>query len=229
MRYSEAGIRLTTPAVIALACVVAVITGLITTWMVPSASTEGASDALRISEIMSSNGSALVLSDGSLPDWVEVENTSNVSVDMTGYALVTEAKPSNAFAFPGGMLAPGARVLVYCDDSGKSLVDGEYHAPFKLSSGGETLALLNKRGSAVDVVDVPSLARDQVYCRNASGEWEISDFATPGETNRAEREDVEGDNVRQVKVTKGAVEISEVMSRNVTFYADENGENPDYI
>ena len=226
--YSGAGVRLTTPAVIALACVV-VLTGLITTWMAPSASMESASDALRISEIMTSNGSALVQADGSLPDWIEVENTSNVAVDLTGYALVTEAKPSNAFAFPGGMLAPGARVVVYCDDSGKSLVGGEYHAPFKLSSGGENLALLNKRGQAVDVVAVPSLARDQVYCRDGSGEWQISDFATPGEPNRAEREDLEGENVRQVKVVKGAVEISEVMTRNVTFFPDENGENPDYI
>ena len=221
--------KLTIPAMIALGCALILLTGLITAGFSPAASTEATSDALRISEIMTSNGASLVKSDGSLPDWIEVENTSGASVDLTGYALVTQQKPSNAFAFPSGVLTPGARVLVYCDGSGKSLVNGEYHAPFKLSSAGETVALLNKRGLCVDTVETPALARDQVYCRNDMGEWEISDFPTPGEANRAERESVDGENVRQIKVAAGAVEISEVMTRNVTFFADENGEYHDYI
>ena len=223
------GVRITMPALVALGCVALLVAGLLNTWIAPAASTEGATSPLRISEVMTSNGSALVLNDGSLPDWIEIENTSDATVDLTGYALLTESKPSNAFAFPGGQLAPGARVVVYCDDSGKSIVDGLYHAPFRLSSGGENIALLNKRGLAVDTVSVPSLARDQVYCRNASGEWEVSDYPTPGEANRVEHVNADGENVRQLKVVAGAVEITEVMSRNVTFFPDETGEHPDYV
>ena len=227
--YGGGGTRITTPAMIALACVAALVVGLISNWIVPAGSTEGAQSPIRLCEVMASNGSTLALSDGSLPDWIEIENTSGASVDLTGYALVTEAKPSNAFAFPGGLLAPGARLVVYCDDSGKSLVNGEYHAPFKLSASGETIALLDKRGAGIDAVTTPALSRDQVYCRNEAGEWIVSDFPTPGEANHIGRESDEGEDARQVKVGSGAVVISEAMSRNVTFHADETGAHPDYI
>jgi len=223
----QGGIRLTTPAVFALGCAVTVAMGAMSAFA-PTGSTEG-TDALRISEVMAANASTVILSDGGMPDWIEVENTSSETVDLTGYALLTESKPSNAFAFPGGKLGPGERVVVYCDGSGKSIVDGEYHAPFKLSASGEVIALLNNRGDGVDLVETPALAKDQVYCRDAAGEWQLSDAATPGAVNTVERLDAEGEEGGAVKVVPGAVEISEAMTRNVTFFPDENGEHPDYI
>ena len=223
----KGGVTLTAPAMIALGVVLAVILGVMSIGA-PTASTEG-TDALRISEVMAANASTIILSDGGMPDWIELENVSAAPVDLTGYALLTESNPSNAFAFPGGTLAPGGRVVVYCDDNGQSIVNGEYHAPFRLSASGENIALLNKRGLGVDWVQTPSLAKDQVYCRDASGEWQISDVPTLGQANRVERllDDGEGDS--RIKVVPGAVVISEVMTRNVTFYVDEKGEHPDYI
>ena len=156
-------------AVVALACTVALITALLATFTGGSADVS-ARIQLRLSEIMTSNGSTIVLSDGVLPDWIEIENASDETVDLTGWALVSQAKPSNAFAFPGGKLKPGERVMVYCDNRDKSIVDGNYHAPFRLSASGATVALLDKRGNTADVVTTPALARDQVYCRDAGGE-----------------------------------------------------------
>ncbi|MBR1559521.1 MAG: lamin tail domain-containing protein [Clostridia bacterium] len=223
------GIRLTAPAVMAVGVALALLLGGMSVWMAPKASTESA-DPLRISEVMAANASTIILSDGTMPDWIEVENTSGKPVDLTGYALLTGSKPSNAFAFPSGTLAPGGRIVVYCDGSGKSIVNGEYHAPFRLSASGETIALLNKRGLGVDLVETPALAKDQVYCRDDAGEWTMSDTATPGEANRVESYTADGDGEGSpIKVVKGAVEISEVMTRNVTFFADEKGEHPDYI
>ena len=219
-------LRLTAPAAIALGCVLALFLGIL--GPVRTASTEAA-EGLRISEIMAANASTLILEDGGLPDWIELENTGDGAVDLTGYALLTESKPSNAFAFPSGRLGPGEKVVVYCDGSGKSIVNGEYHAPFKLSAAGETIALLNKHGEGVDLVTTPALAKDQVYCRDAAGEWQISDLPTPGEDNQVERVAMDSEEVRPVKVVPGAVEITEVMTRNVTFFPDEKGEHPDYI
>ena len=224
----QSGVSLTAPAVIGLGVAVAVVLGAFNIGAAPVASTEGA-ETLRISEVMAANASTLILSDGGMPDWIELENVSGATLDLTGYALLTESKPSNAFAFPGGRLAPGEKVVVYCDDNGHSVVNGEYHAPFRLSASGENIALLNKRGQGVDMVQTPSLAKDQVYCRDDSGQWQISDVATPGEANRVERATIDGEGGSQIKVVPGAVEISEVMTRNVTFFTDENGEHPDYI
>ena len=214
------------PAVIALVCVLALIAGLSTAF---TGSAADDAEPLRMSEIMTSNGSTVILSDGALPDWIEIENCSDRTVDLTGWALVSQAKPSNAFAFPGGTLGAGERVVVCCDNQGKSIIDGAYHAPFRLSASGATVALLDKRGKTADVVTTPALARDQVYCRDAQGAWQISGLPTPGEANRVETPSIDGEGEDAVKVVPGAVEISEVMSRNVTFFPDENGAHPDYI
>ena len=72
-----------------------------------------AETALRMSEVMSANtATALPGADG-WPDWIEIENVSDAPAALTGCALVRESEPSRAFAFPGGTLAAGERVVVY--------------------------------------------------------------------------------------------------------------------
>lgn len=97
-----------------------------------------AETALRMSEVMSANtATALPGADG-WPDWIEIENVSDAPAALTGCALVRESEPSRAFAFPGGTLAAGGRVVVLADGS-DGASDGAYHAPFRLSSAGETI------------------------------------------------------------------------------------------
>ena len=146
---------------------------------------------LRVSEVMTSNASTLVGDDMGIVDWIELENASSMPIDLTGYALMRQTKPAQAFAFPSGTLQPGEFVLVYADGSGKALQADGYHAPFRLPASGE-LALIDKAGNGVDLVELPALARDQVYCRDAAGEWAVSDYPTPGQANRAERLDAAG-------------------------------------
>ncbi len=220
------------PAVIALIGVAA----LALTWLAQSAPffalKQGASAAgsgLRISEVMSANASTLVGNDLGIEDWIEIQNTSDQPIDLTGYAIVRQTKPAQAFAFPGGVLQPGEYLLVHADGSGKALQADGYHAPFRLPASGETIALLSKGGEGVDLVEVPSLARNQVYCRDASGEWTVSDYPTPVAANRAERWDGTDENARTIPVQPGALEISEVMADNATFFMDENGAFPDYV
>ena len=217
----------TLPGLIALIGVAA----LAVTWLAQSSPllTGGkgpSKSGLRISEVMTSNASTLV-GDAGIVDWIEVENTSDTAVDLTGYALMRQTKPADAFAFPSGTLEPGEFVLVYTDDSGKPLQADGYHAPFRLPASGEELALIDKAGNGVDMVQLPALARDQVYCRDVAGEWSVSDFPTPGEVNRAGR--LDSANEREIKVQAGDLEITEVMTNNATFFADENGQYQDYI
>ena len=218
------------PGVIVLIGVAAmVLTWLIQSIVPGSGSAGAADDGLRISEIMSANASTLVGNDVGIEDWVELQNTSGHAIDLTGYSLVRETKPAQAFAFPGGVLQPGEYVIVHMDNTGKAVQADGYHAPFRLPASGETLALLNKSGEGVDLVTIPSLARDQVYCRDASGKWVVSDYPTPATANRAERWDGTDENARPISVQPGALEISEVMADNATFFEDETGACPDYV
>ena len=218
------------PGIIALIGVAA----LLVTWLVQNsalgrnpARASGAESGLRISEIMASNASTLVGDDMGIVDWIELENTGDAPIELTGFSLMRETKPAQAFAFPSGTLQPGEFVLVYADDSGKALQADGYHAPFRLPASGETLALLDKGGNGVDLVEIPALARDQVYCRDNSGNWQVSDYPTPGEVNRAER--LDGTVEKEIVVQEGPLEISEVMADNATFFMDETGAYPDYV
>ena len=197
---------------------------LLLTWLLQSvplfnrkASADDASPTLRISEIMTANASTKAGNAGGIVDWIEIQNVSARPIDLTGYALVRQTKPAQAFAFPSGVLQPGSFVLVYADGSGKALQADGYHAPFRLPASGETLALVDKSGNGVDLVEIPALSRDQVYCRDNSGQWQISDWPTPGATNHVER------------YSAGALEITEVMADNCTFFMDETGACPDYV
>ncbi|MBQ3424004.1 MAG: lamin tail domain-containing protein, partial [Clostridia bacterium] len=220
------------PGLIALIGAVA----LLVTWLLQSSALTGrigsasAGDSgLRINEVMSANASTQVGNEAGIEDWIELKNTSSRAIDLTGYALVRETRPAQAFAFPGGVLQPGECVLVHADNSGKALQSDGYHAPFRLPASGEHLALIDKSGEGVDLVELPALARDQVYCRDASGNWAVSDYPTPGSDNRVERWDGTDENARPIAVVPGRLEISEVMADNATFFMDETGAFPDYV
>ena len=220
------------PGAIALIGVVALLAG----WLLQSSPLSGApaqaaagEGGLRFSEVMSSNASTLVGDDGGIVDWIELQNASDHAIDLTGYAVARETKPAKAFAFPSGVLQPGEFVMIYADGSGKALQADGYHAPFALPASGENLVLLDKKGDGVDLVQIPALSRDQTYCRDASGAWQVSDYPTPGAANRAERWDGSDENARRIDVQTGALELTEVMADNCTFFADETGACPDYV
>ena len=205
--------------------------------ILPEQSTGGAASAgpvaeataespIRFSEIMTSNASALVRSDGTLPDWIELENTSSKDVTLSGYAIMAGNDPGQMYCFSTAVLPAGGRIVVYAD-GGDGPADGDVHLPFRLAASGETLTLMNAAGQAADIVQTPSLEKDQVYCRDESGLWQTSFSATPGEANRIAAAALPS-SVDLTAVDSGVI-ISEVMTRNATYAPDENGEFFDYV
>ena len=181
---------------------------------------------LRISEVMSSNTGTLFLPDSSAPDWIEIQNVSERSVNLAGYGLVTETAPTDIFTFSTKALEPGGYLLVYADGN---ISAGDDHAPFRLSSSSAKLALLDKSGSSVDLVELPALENDQCYALNAEGSWQLTDTPTPGAENSFHRYEESDTGETVLHIQEGALEISEIMADNATWFADENGEYHDYI
>ena len=215
-------------AVVALACALA----LAATWLLQPgliSSAEQREPALRISEVMAA-ASVTRVGDGGAADWIEVENISGHAVDLTGYALMRATRPAQAFVFPGGRLEAGGFAVIIADGDAQAQKADGWHAPFRLPASGDGLTLLDRAGNAADSVAVPALAKDQVYCLDADGAWQISDFPTPGEANLTGRVDASRpETAGEVVVEPGAVEITEVVTKNATFFPDEDGNYPDYI
>lgn len=181
---------------------------------------------LRISEVMSSNTGALFLQDGSMPDWIEIQNVSDQSINLAGYGLVTETAPTSIFTFSTKTLDPGAYLLVYADGNISAL---DEHAPFRLSSASAKLALLDKNGTSIDLVHLPVLENNQSYALDAEGNWQLTDTSTPGAENDFHRYEESDTGETVLNVQEGDLEISEIVPGNVTWFADENGEYHDYI
>ena len=179
---------------------------------------------LRINEVMSGNRRTLSTGEGSTPDWIEVANVSGSPLNLRGYALSQAADAVNVFTFPEMQLEPGECALVLADSRLRTDATDSLHAPFSLSSAGDTLMLFNPAGVAVDTVNLPALDADQSYARIDVNQWQLCTTPTPGQPNT-----VEGYRALTEPDGDSPVVITELMSTNRYTLADENGEYYDYI
>ena len=124
-----------------------------TTWgelptKTPGASNDGSAPVtgeLVINEFMASNDSWDVPGDnGDFPDFIEVYNTGNADIDMSGWFVSDDMATPNKWTVPSGTVVPANGFVVFlCDGT-----DTGMHTNFKLSSGGEAV-LISKDGVAV--------------------------------------------------------------------------------
>lgn len=213
-----------------MALLAALILALAAVWQfcladVLSAREDTASSPLRFSEVMSTNASAVSDDYGAFSDYFELENTSTRTIDLTGCMVMRGTQSLEVFTFGAQSLAPGEHVLVFA--SGKSQNKPGYvlHAPFKLTTAGDTLTLLDKTGRVLDTLDIPALERNEAYAY-ADGAWSVTSEYTPGLANTS-------DNHRVIVSAGGTLDaglvISEVMVKNRATIADGFGNYSDYI
>ena len=102
-----------------------------------------------ISEFMAVNDNGLTDEDGATSDWIELFNPTGNPIDLAGYRLSDNASNSNKWVFPAVTLAPSDFLLVFASEKNRVDPNSELHTNFKLSGGGEYLALLAPAGSIV--------------------------------------------------------------------------------
>ncbi len=179
---------------------------------------------VRINELMTSNRHCYLEADGSSPDWIELANVSDEEVDLKGYSLAKSASDANVFTFPSLKLAPGECVLVLADSRLREDAGQTLHAPFRLSSLGDTLMLFNEVGTAIDTVNIPELASDISYARMDTEIWQPNDRPTPGQLNTEE-----GYQAMSAVAADSDVIITELMANNQYTLADAEGVYYDYV
>ena len=179
---------------------------------------------VRLNEIVTSNRSTLVLDGDVSPDWIEVANISGSAVNLKGYTLSKSADDTRTFTFPELTLEAGECILVYADSRLRETAGEELHAPYRLSSAGDTLMLFNAGGTAIDTVNIPALGGDQAYVRRDTSMWEVASPATPGVENTEA-----GYQSLRTPMENSPVVLSEIMTTNTSTYPDENNQYSDYI
>ena len=98
---------------------------------------------------MAINDSVLADEDGDFSDWIEIHNPDTVAVDLTGWHLTDRADDLAAWTFPAVSLPPGGYVVVFASNKDRAVPGAELHTNFRLSGGGEHLALVMPDGATV--------------------------------------------------------------------------------
>ncbi len=101
------------------------------------------------------------------PDWIEIYNPSDVAVDMSGFGVYDN--PSAKYTFAAGTLIPAhGYKVIFCDKT-LATSDPAHYANFGISSGGETVYLVDATNAVIDEVDVPAMDLGISYARIPDG------------------------------------------------------------
>ena len=190
-----------------------------------AAGDESYSKGLRISEIMSSNHTAVPDETGSFGDWVEVWNSTDRDINLLHVGL-SDRSDSIRFTFPEIVLGPGERRIVFCDNVNRSDADGVLHAKFKLSSVGEAVYLYEPHATRIDMAEYGTLGSDSSWALLEDGSWAEVSYFSPGFPNTEEGHE----RYRlESTVLDGALIINEVSANARCGLTDEDGDLCDWI
>lgn len=125
-----------------------------------------------VTEVMASNDTAVKAPSGGYTDWVEIYNSSNQAVDLSGYGLSDNIGRARKWQFPQGTtINPGEYKVIWCDGDTALSNAGELHTSFKLKkSGGEVLVLADPTGKILDKVVLPEIPTNVSYGRSIGRE-----------------------------------------------------------
>jgi hypothetical protein len=140
---------------------------------------------LVINEFLASNSSVNRDEVGEYEDWLEIFNPGSTPVELAGLYLTDDLDDPLQWALPTGSLPAGGFLLVWCDDEPG---DGRYHASFKLSAGGEELALSREASgltTTLDALAFPAQSANVSQGRVPDGgeAWRFYAEPTPGAAN----------------------------------------------
>ena len=100
------------------------------------------SAAPRINEFVANNNAeGLLDEDGSSEDWIEIYNPGPGIIDLSDYYLTDDTQEINKWSFPAVLMLPERYMIVFASSKNRAINGNELHTNFKLSSGGEYLAL----------------------------------------------------------------------------------------
>jgi hypothetical protein len=134
-------------------------------------------EGLVINEIVAANRT-IEKAGGLFPDWIELENRSNSTLNLKGYRLRDESGRSDYVFNQDTELQPMQRMVVWQSLAGS---DGNEFS-FGLDREGDTVVLLNPQGSRVDAVSFGRQLFDYSLSRGESNHWFLGE-PSPGAPN----------------------------------------------
>ena len=138
-----------------------------TTWNVTTAE-NAPHPVIMISEVMASNDSVATYPKAGYTDWVEIFNSGNAAVDLSGWGLSDNPEKPLKWQFPDGTtIRPGEYRVILCDKDTEKSSDAELHASFTISrKSGEIIVLTDAEGTVHDRITLPEMKTDISFGRS---------------------------------------------------------------
>ncbi len=150
-------------------------------WVLPLAA------QVHINEYSASNLHRFTDSFQRTEDWIELYNSSDTQVDLSGWYLSDKESKPEKWEIPAGTIIPAKGFLVFwC--SGRDLVrNNEYHTNFKLAQtqGDDIVLLANADGDVVEMFSMELTMVEHSRCRIFDGddEWKVCPTPSLGASN----------------------------------------------
>lgn len=140
---------------------------------------------LYINEFMASNATTICDSFGSYSDWIELYNSTDTDMDISGFGISDNLSQPMKYRFPDGTtIAAKGYLVVFCSGN-EGMQNGELHAPFGLRSYGEDVVIANKAGRIIDSYSFKNQETDVSVARipDGAGEFQSNSQPSPGYPN----------------------------------------------
>ena len=102
-----------------------------------------------ISEFMAVNSRTLADESGQFPDWIEIHNPEFEPIDLGGWHLTDDEDNLTRWRFPPVEISAGGYLIVFASGEDRAEDGSELHTSFRLSGGGEYLALVRPDGVTI--------------------------------------------------------------------------------
>jgi len=156
----------------------------VSAWGTRQASNGSAKCGLFINEVMADNDASVPGPNGTYPDWIELYNTDNEPVDLSGMYLTDDLAYPTKWQFPNETyISAGGYALIW---SNGYVGEESLQLTFALKANGETIALFASDGETIiDTVVFGKQLRDVSTGRYPDGtaQWDYFAVPTPGAAN----------------------------------------------
>jgi len=135
-----------------------------------------------INEVMPSNNTTIADEYGEFDDWIELYNSSVLSIDLRGKFITDDSSNPTKWEIPNTngavtTIPPQSYILLWAD---QDITQGEHHLGFKLSAAGDGIFLYENDGvTLIDGFNFPGVPTDNSYGRQPDGSASFQQFAQP--------------------------------------------------
>jgi len=178
---------------------------------------------LIINELSSKNDEFLVSADGEYHDWIELYNSSDSELSLSGLYLTDDIDEPGMWEFNVKSVPAESFLVLFCSDK-DDVIGGEAHTNFKLTSKGETVYLTDGT-SILDSMEFGTINEDYSYGRLDESSDIKTHLAipTPNKTNRNSGTILPS---KESGFYKSEFELEFTVAEGAKIYYTTNGDDP---